>query len=140
VVEFRVQGAVGDVAAGGDVEILDLDAVDHHADAAGVALAADIQPGRLGDRLAAGDGYAVPALLTADLQVRQAHGLEGRPGELVLQAFDLLQAQDVGPALGDEAGDLIGAQADRVNVPGGDTKHGISAVPAGGERPRRRAG
>jgi hypothetical protein len=45
-------------------------AVDDHADAAGVAFATDVQLRDLGDRLAAGDGHAVPALLAADLKVR----------------------------------------------------------------------
>jgi hypothetical protein len=63
--------------------------------------------------------------------MRHAHLGEGVTGELVLQAFDLLQAQDVGPALGDEPGDLLDAQADGVDVPGGDAQ-GHAALLAGG--------
>jgi len=54
----------------------------------------------------------VPAFLTRDLDVRQAHGLEGLARELTLLALDLLHAQDVGGLLIDEAGGLLGAQAD----------------------------
>jgi hypothetical protein len=96
------------------------------ADAAGVALAAGVEQGRhVLQWQARGDGHAVPALLAGDLQVRQAGGDEGLAWKLGLLALDLLQAQHVGPLLVDEAGDLLGAQADGVDVPGGDTEaHG----------------
>ena len=59
----------------------------------------------------------MPALLAGDGQVRHAHGLEGLAGELVRLALDFLQAQDVRGLFGDEPGDLIDTQADRVDVP-----------------------
>jgi hypothetical protein len=68
----------------------------------------------------------MPALLAGDPHMRQAHGGEGLPGELGLLTLDLLQAQDVGRLFVDEARDLLGAQADGVDIPGGDTKaHGV---------------
>src|SRR5690606_40463416 len=94
--------------------------LDHGRDAAGVALATDVQPGAVNDGQAAGDRHPVPALLAADAQVGQAHVDEGLTRELVLGAFDLLQAQDVRGVFGDETGDLIDAQADRADVPGDD--------------------
>jgi len=84
----------------------------------------------------------VPALLTADPQVGQAHVDEGLTRELVLGAFDLLQAQDVRGVLGDETGDLINAQADRVDVPGDDAKahaSGLSSLAGRGLRRLSRA-
>ena len=59
-------------------------------------------------------------------QVRQAHLDEGLARELALLALDLLQAQHVRRLLGDEAGDLLGAQADGIDVPGGESQtHGV---------------
>ncbi len=77
---------------------------------------------------ATGDGDAMPALLAADLQVRQAHLFEGAHRKLVVGAFDFLQQQDVGGALGHIAGDLIDAQANRVDVPGGQAKGHAPAI------------
>jgi hypothetical protein len=54
--------------------------------------------------------------------VRQPHLDERLAGEFPLAALDLLQAQDVGRLLSDEAGGLLGPQADRVDVPGADSK------------------
>ena len=57
--------------------------------------------------------------------MRQAHVDEGLNRELASLALDLLQAQNVGRGLLDEAGGLLGAQADGVDVPGADTQaHG----------------
>jgi hypothetical protein len=52
-----------------------------------------------------------------------AGALEGVVGEKMLGALDLLQAQHVGPLLAEEAKDLLDAQADRIDVPGGDRDH-----------------
>nr|WP_262423198.1 hypothetical protein [Brevundimonas denitrificans] len=69
----------------------------------------------------------MPALLARDLQVRQAHVPEGGLRKLVREAFDLLQAQHIRGLFGHEAGDLFGAQADGVDVPGDDAKgHGLT--------------
>jgi hypothetical protein len=54
--------------------------------------------------------------------MRQAHLFEGGARELIRRAFDLLQHQNVGSPFGDEPGDLIDAQADGVDVPGGEAK------------------
>ena len=78
-----------------------------------MAFAADVQGrGRL-ERQARGDRHAVPALLAADLQVRQSGLGQASARELGLLALDLLQAEDVGRLLADEAGDLLGAQTRR---------------------------
>jgi hypothetical protein len=75
-----------------------------------------------------------------DLQVRQAGGGEGLAWKLALLALDLLQAQDIGRLLVDEAGDLLGAEADGVDVPGGDTKaHGLALEGSGVEPEKKNA-
>ena len=87
-------------------------------------------------------GHPMPALLSGDLQVRQAHLPEGVHRELALAALDLLQAQHVGGLFLDEAGGLFGAQADGVDVPGADsqTHRGLLAGRSRNERrPGRRA-
>ncbi len=122
VVELGIDRPVRDVAAGGDVEVVDLHARDLGRDAAGVALAANVQRRSGLQRQARGDGHPVPTLLALDLQVRQAHVGEGLDGELALPALDLLQAQDVGGLFGHEAGDMIGAKAHRIDVPGAEAK------------------
>ncbi len=133
-VELGVQFAVGQVTAGGDVEVLDLDPGDHAGHAAGVALAAGLDLGRVLDRQARGDGHPVPALLPGDPQVRQAHLGKGLGRELAGLAFYLLHAQHVGRLFAHEAGGLFGAQADGVDVPGADTQaHGPSSGEAIGE-------
>src|SRR5690606_34632592 len=109
-----------------DVEVVDLDPGDLRPDAAGVALAADLQ--RLGvlDRMARGDGHPVPALLAGDAEVGESEVLEHLPGELARLALDLLQAQNVGRHFVDHSADELATRADRVDVPGGETKaHGF---------------
>jgi hypothetical protein len=65
--------------------------------------------------------------LAGDLQVRQTGLNEGRDGELALAALDLLQADHVGRRFAGEAGHLRGAQADGIDVPGGESEaHGLS--------------
>ena len=125
VVELGVQRAVGRVAAGRNVEVLHVHARDAAGDAAGVTQLADLKRVVVLDGQARGDGDAMPALLAAHPQMRQAHLLERRARELVGGAFDLLQQQDVRRALGHEPRHLIDAQANRVYVPGGEAKrHG----------------
>jgi len=107
---------------GRDIEVLDLDAGHFRRDAAGVALAAVHQGRDVFDGQPRGDRHAVPALLAGDLDVFQAHGLEGLARELAVLAFDFLHAQDVGRLFVDEPGGLFGAEADGIDIPGGDTK------------------
>ncbi len=140
VVELRIGLAVGRVAAGGNVEVVDLDAGHRGGDAAGMPLAADIQrPGVL-ERQARGDGHAMPALLAFDAQVRQAHLDEGAGRELSLPTLDLLQTDHVRRLLPDEAGDLLTAEADGVDVPGAEAKAHRITIAANKAPGRRSAG
>ncbi len=71
--------------------------------------------------------------------MRQAHVDEGVQRELPLAALDLLQAEYVRRLLLDEAGDLLGAQADGIDVPGAEAKaHGGDYRVAGHKAPGRR--
>src|SRR5579859_1158605 len=97
-----------------------------------MAFAADIELRRVGERQARSDGHAMPALLACDLQVRQAHLREGLAGELTLSTLDLLHAQDIRGLLGHKAGGLFGAKANRIDIPGADTK--AHAFPYEGSR------
>jgi len=55
----------------------------------------------------------------------QPHGLKGLSGKLAVLTFDFLQTEDIGRLLGDKASDLVEPQADRIDVPSGETKaHG----------------
>ncbi len=122
VVELGVDGPVGGVAAGRDVEVLHLDALHHYRDAARVALTADLKLRTRLERKARSDGDAMPALLAADRQMRQAHLHKGfSRGNSPSLALDLLQAQYVRRLFGDEARHP-GRRSKRtkgVDVPGG---------------------
>ena len=121
-IELGVQRPVGNVAAGRDVEVLHVDAGHAGRDAARVTQFADLEGVAVLKRQTACDGDAVPALLARHAKVGHAHVLESAARKLVGGAFDLLQHQDIGRAFGDEAGDLVDAQADGVDVPGGEAK------------------
>ncbi len=91
-----------------------------------MALTADLKLRTRLERKARSDGDAMPALLAADRQMRQAHLHKGLARKLALLALDLLQAQYVRRLFGDEARHLVDAQPHRVDVPGGEAKaHGI---------------
>jgi hypothetical protein len=62
----------------------------------------------------------------------QAHGLKGLGRKLAVLTFDFLQTEDIRGLFGDKAGDLVKAQADRIDVPSGETKaHGKDPVAGG---------
>jgi hypothetical protein len=130
VAELRIGARIGQVAAGGHVEI-----VDHHArwqaggDVARVAAAAEVAGARVLERHAAEDHHAVVALLAARDGMGEAERGEDIERQLLDRGFRLLQAEHVGRVLAQEAGDGLGAQPDRVDVPGGDAeRHGILAA------------
>ena len=75
------------------------------------------------------------ALLAPDHEVGQAHGLKGFGRELAILTFDLLQTEDIGSLFGDKARDLVEPQADRIDVPSGDTKAHGKGPRAGGSSP-----
>jgi hypothetical protein len=75
-----------------------------------MTLATKIQRRHVLERQARNNGDAMPTLLAADDDMRQAGVGEGGAGKLTLPAFDFLQAQHVGAMLSDEPGGLLGAQ------------------------------
>src|SRR4029079_16407310 len=118
----------GHVAPGRDVDVLE----DHplawseqlDPDVARLAVVLPVVPADLAQFDAADGGDAVIALLPVNRAVAVAERLERSMRELLLAALDLLQAQHVGCVLGKKARDLLDAQADRIDVPGGDRDHG----------------
>ena len=70
-------------------------------------------------------GDAVIALLARDRDMGKAERAELARREILLDAFDLLQAEDIGLHRLDEATDEIEPEPDRVDVPGGKAEaHG----------------
>ena len=93
VVEFRIALTVGRVAAGRDIEIVHLNALNLNRDRARMAFAAGLQISDRLKRQTRGYGHAVKPLLSANGQVRQAHIDKGLGGKFAVLALDFLQAQ-----------------------------------------------
>ena len=72
---------------------------------------------RMGSMMAH-DGDAVHALLAGQMDVLVTGRFERLPGELVIEAFDLLEAQDIGLLPLQEGDDAIDAETNRIDVPG----------------------
>ena len=85
---------------------------------AAVALGAQVVDGDALEWQAREHRDAVIALLAVDRDVHVAEAAEAPERKRVIGTFRLLQADHVGPRCLDMAGDLIDAQADRVDVPG----------------------
>src|SRR4051812_9344496 len=108
-------------------------------DVARVALAAEAHAVDVGEREAREDRDAVVALLAGvgDLGIAVRAQLLQR--EAIVGALRLLQAQDIGRFLLEKAADLLDAQADRVDVRGGDAEvHGARVGPAAARDKARR--
>ena len=86
------------------------------------------------------DRDAVHALLAGKMDVRIAGRFECLARKLVLQAFDLLQAQHVRLLPLQESGDAGDTEADRIDVPGRQSEafHACGQVGSGGglDKPR----
>ena len=135
--ELAVDVRIGFVATGGNVEVVkekpsgaggephrDVPAVVDIAEAAAV----DDLDGAPRD-----GGDAVVTLLAADLDVAIAELMEGGEREQVVRALRFLQAEDVGRMLAQQTLDQRQAQANGVDVPGGDGERhrkgpGVSAA------------
>ena len=98
--ELVVDRRIRLVAAGGNVEIVDLEpvgaAAEPHPHVARVALGAEVARDRLDDRQPRDDGDAVIALLAVERDVLVAELAELAERELPVRAFRLLQAERVG--------------------------------------------
>jgi hypothetical protein len=128
--ELGVLRAVGNVAARRDVDVLENHPLARpeqlDPDVARLAVVLPVVPADFLKRNAADRGDAVVTLLPMDNAMGVPGRLERRMRELLLAALDLLQTQHVGPFLLEQAHDLVDAQADRIDVPGGDRDHGAS--------------
>ncbi len=117
VVELVIGGAVGQVAAGRDIEVPDLHTVDADRLRSGFAATAE---GRYTDRLERhfrGQGDAMPALLAHDEQMGKTHGAKRLFRELARLALDFLKAQHIHRVFGGETRHLVYAQTHGIDVP-----------------------
>jgi hypothetical protein len=101
-------------------------------------MAVTAQPGclqRLGLRFRY-DGDAMHALLAGEMNVLVARRLERLPGKLILQAFNLLQAQDIRLLPLEEGNHAVNAEANRIDVPGrqGEAVHVVGEAVVRGWR------
>jgi hypothetical protein len=123
VILFRIRN----VPAGGDVEVVQLDAGDAGRGVAAVVARAPDVLARRRQAPARQDGDAVVALLAMHHDMRKAEGLHRLQRELLVGDLDLLQADHVGGEVVAEARQVVEALAQGVHVPGGDAKgHGYS--------------
>ena len=115
--------AVGFVAAGRDVKVVDGDAiVQLTCNMAGMAQIGKIHAADLGDGHPRQDGDAVVPLLPSRDHVGIAKRGKALHRDLVDRALALLQAQDIGRLFLQQLQHDRLAQADRVDVPGGKGK------------------
>ncbi len=136
VIEFRIQGGVGNIAAGGHVEIMqhqrlcELSLVaEGDRDVARIEIAAEHADVSGVERQPRDHGDAVIALLTVQRDVLVAEPPEAFQRKGVVGAFGFLQAQHIRPHRPEEFGDQVDAQAHRIDIPGGQGElHGGLAV------------
>ena len=121
--ELRVQRRVGQVAAGRDVEVVDDGPGGQpRRHMTGIAARAEVAMG--GPRAAGARGWR--RRCSPSRRGRRRGGSRGRRSGVERQQLDrrlgLLEAQQVRRLLAQEALDEVGAQAQRVDVPGGDAE------------------
>ena len=124
VVEFLVLFGVGDIAAGGNVEIMDGEArglagllAQRDADMAAIALVGEIMRLGTGEGQARENGNAVIALLAVHGDVLVSELAEIGERETVIRAFGFLQAENIRALLGQEFLHEAGPEPDRIDVP-----------------------
>ena len=91
---------------------------------ASLAVILPVVPPEFAERQPADGGDPVIALLSVHGLVDVAELRQRLGRKLVRLALDLLQAEHVDVLLAQHARDLVDAQADRIDVPGGDGNHG----------------
>ncbi len=126
--EFGVERRIGNVAAGGHIDILEPDAARQAgADMPRLAIVLPVVAAVRVERQAAEDRDAVVHALPGEQAMRVAQRLEGGVGEGRVVDLGLLQAQDVGLRRGEEIADDVESCADRIDIPGGDLGGGHRA-------------
>ena len=128
--ELRIGPAVGHVASGGDVEVVDDEAaLEPRGDVAGMAEPGEVEGRRLLDGKPREDGDAVVPLLAARHDVRVADLGEDVRRDAFDRTLALLQADEIGALLLGEPDDERRPQANRVDVPSRDGEgHGACSV------------
>ena len=119
--ELRIDLAIGNIAAGGHIDILDPDpAVEPDADMARLAIVLPVVAALVVQ--AAADRMATPWCIRWPLSLRcdVAEASEQLGREDLVVGLGLLKAQHVGLLLGQEAFDDPGAGSHRIDVPAGD--------------------
>ena len=123
--EFLVLLRIGNVATGRHIEIVQFEPVlELDREMAGVVLAAELECVRPGEGQPREDGHAVIALLAVNGLVDIARLAEGLAREEVVDDLGFLQAEHVRLLLLEQLQDQLLAQADRVDVPGGELHRG----------------
>ncbi|MXO97655.1 hypothetical protein GRI97_01465 [Altererythrobacter xixiisoli] len=126
--ELRVDQAVGFVAAGRNIDILDNHIAarteQFDADMAGFTIVLPVVAGKGFQRNAADRGDAVISLLPVHGEMFVPERTEGFIGELRFLAFYFLQAQHIGCLFRQEFLHQRRAQANGVDVPAGDRNRG----------------
>ena len=127
VLEFRIDLGIGLVAAGRHIEIMQRHGLveagalaQHHRDMAAIGLAAEVLQIDAVERPAREHGDAVIALLAVERRVFIAEPLEALERKDLVRAFGFLQAKYVRPRAFEKFRDQVDAQADGIDVPGGD--------------------
>ena len=142
--EFRIDLGIRLVAARRHVEIMQRDWIaqrcalaQRHRDMAAVGLAAEALHVNALERQAREHGDAVIALLPVERGVLVAEPLKALERKGVVRAFRFLQAEYVGAGALKKLGDQVDAQADGIDVPGGDLEgHGSNILTC--HAPRKR--
>ena len=107
---------------------------ERHGDMARIRPSAHLHHARCRERVARQDRDAVIALLAHIDDEGIAEGLQRFQRKHIVGAFGLLQTQDVGPVLAQEAADLLDAQANGIDVPGRDGEFHGRVVSCRGRR------
>ena len=119
--EFFILVRVGNIAAGGDIKIVQLHAIlKCHADMAGMAFAAEIQAAAFPEGQAREDRHPVIGLLAVDGVMHITQIVEGGGGEEFVDHLGLLQRQNIRLLVPQEAAHQGDAMAHRIDVPAGD--------------------
>ncbi|PAV72981.1 hypothetical protein WR25_16638 [Diploscapter pachys] len=131
--EFGVYVAIGNVTAGGDVDVFQPDAVGQaDTDVARLLVRLPVEAIVLDQRHAAEDRDTMVHALAVDDDMVVAERAEGIEGEVGVDDLGFLEAQDVGFHLAQELFDDGDPETDRIDVPGDDLHAGASRRGRGG--------
>ncbi len=125
VAEFLVERRIGNVAARRHIDIVQHErprAVQRHRKMPRMAASANVAALVKCERQTGEGGDAVITLLAGHRDMVEAERPQLELRKLELDAFDLLQAEHIGPIGRDEAAYQIEPEPDRIDVPGGEAE------------------